>query len=123
MLSFEIVDNRVISDTPTCFFLNDSFQSAYVTEISQLLSSQKPNLLQRAHSPSRIALSLWHLPTELLHRSEEQRSLRTSSQLSLMEPVVSSDVTLEMIRFGWQLCPSLSTHHPDSRLPFLYIEV
>lgn len=27
-LSFEIVDNKVISDTPTCFFLNPSFQSA-----------------------------------------------------------------------------------------------
>lgn len=28
MLSLLIVVNRVISDTPTCFFLNPSFQSA-----------------------------------------------------------------------------------------------
>lgn len=30
MLSLLIVLNKVISDTPTCFFLNPSFQSAYI---------------------------------------------------------------------------------------------
>lgn len=29
MLSFVIVVRRVMSDTPTCFFLNPSFQSAF----------------------------------------------------------------------------------------------
>jgi len=34
MLSLLIVVSSVISDTPTCFFLNPSFQSAFMTSKS-----------------------------------------------------------------------------------------
>lgn len=66
MLSFEIVERSVMSDTPTCFFLNPSFQSACTHPESALVvpprSSSATDLdestctcLARCRSRSRLA--------------------------------------------------------------------
>ena len=48
MASFEIVVRRVMSDTPTCFFLNPSFQSAYnIVASNSNVSSQSIHLQAR----------------------------------------------------------------------------
>lgn len=49
MASLLIVDNNVMSLTPTCFFLNDSFQSALATPV--LVPPAAPPVGSEAEAP------------------------------------------------------------------------
>jgi hypothetical protein len=81
MLSLLIVVNKVISDTPTCFFLNPSFQSAYI-QINDCIHTQDKYPPWQPW-PAHLLSSQQESPSSLLSSMEPASILRMLKEADL----------------------------------------